>query len=101
MEKNELLSTIVSDCKNNIDNEIYVYPNPNNGEEVIISTSSVMDEAFIFIYDAAGRLIREFKFLEFGGENVLKFKPKLEPGAYVIKIINSNNEYKYFKIIVN
>lgn len=97
----EILSTIVANCEDNFDNDIYVYPNPNNGNELIVSLNSYIDDALIMIYDAAGRLVRRFEYKEFGKENILKFRPKLEPGIYVLKLQNSKIKYKYLKFIVN
>lgn len=97
----EILSTIVANCEDNFDNEIYVYPNPNNGNEIIVSLNSIIDDAIIMVYDAAGRLVRRFEYKEFGKENILKFRPKLEPGIYVLELNNSKIKYKYLKFIVN
>lgn len=99
--KMEILSTIVANCEDNFDNEIYVYPNPNNGNEIIVSLNSIIDDAIIMVYDAAGRLVRRFEYKEFGKENILKFRPKLEPGIYVLELNNSKIKYKYLKFIVN
>ncbi len=97
----EILSTIAANCEDNFDNEIYVYPNPNNGNEIIVSLNSIIDDAIIMVYDAAGRLVRRFEYKEFGKENILKFRPKLEPGIYVLELNNSKIKYKYLKFIVN
>lgn len=97
----EILSTIFVDCTAEQDNEIYIYPNPNKGEEIIIASNSEIFEAIILIYDAAGRLVKEFIFKDFGIENKIIFKPKLEPGVYLLVVKNLEKEYKQFKFIVN
>lgn len=99
--KMEILSNIFVDCTAEQDNEIYIYPNPNKGEEIIIASNSEIFEAIILIYDAAGRLVKEFIFKDFGIENKIIFKPKLEPGVYLLVVKNLEKEYKQFKFIVN
>lgn len=89
------------EVKDSMGEVIYLYPNPNKGEEIIIASNSEIFEAIILIYDAAGRLVKEFIFKDFGIENKIIFKPKLEPGVYLLVVKNLEKEYKQFKFIVN
>lgn len=97
--KSEEFSIIYSNCSNEFDANISVYPNPFNGEEIFINSSKIIENSVVEIYDPAGRIVYKTRLEQIGSDTPLKIHKKLEPGAYILKLYNQNNINKQFVVI--
>lgn len=98
--KYEEFPTIFSDCNNDSDIDISIYPNPFNGEEVFINSNETLCNVSIEIFDAAGRIVYKSQLDRVQNNTQIKITNTLEPGAYILKLNSKINFNKQFVLIV-
>ena len=76
-----------------LDNEIIIYPNPNNGSFTIIN--NYKSSLNIKILTITGKLLYNSKIYQ--GSNIIEMLD-IKPGVYLIK---TEDNYKTTKIIIN
>lgn len=91
--------SIVADICNGVENvvntSIEIYPNPNNGEFVIIpSGAGVVD---IYIYDSAGQLVNAQQ-ANCSQSNAIRIDSS---GLYTITVVNADGLRSSYRLIVN
>ncbi|MBN2778059.1 MAG: T9SS type A sorting domain-containing protein [Bacteroidales bacterium] len=97
--RDEEFSIIYSNCKNDLNADITVYPNPFNGEEVFINSSKIIKNAVVEIYDPAGRIVYKTELEQIRSDTQIRINNKLEPGAYILAVNTKNNFIQKFVII--
>ena len=68
-------------------NEIRMFPNPLNEEDLTVLINNPKGESLLKIIDMDGRLVFDNKFEE---ESFIKFKLDVQPGIYLVQVINNN-----------
>jgi hypothetical protein len=97
--RDEEFPIIYSNCKNDFNAEISVYPNPFNGEVLFLNSSIIIENVIVEIYDPAGRIVYKTSLKQIDSDTPIKIHKKLEPGAYILKLYNQNNINKQFVVI--
>lgn len=99
--KSQIVSMVYNHCEGNNLNEISAYPNPFNGSDITLHSSTCLGESQIKIYDASGRFVSEMQCVLTAGDNVIRLKNKLIPGAYILQIQNEIMRIKQIPVFVN
>ncbi len=76
-----------------VDDEITIYPNPLNGEEIFIKSS--LESTAYEIFNAAGILITKGQF----SDSVFNVPLTGNAGLYFVRVNMQNGKFKYIKVI--
>ncbi len=88
-DKTEIRQVINTD----IENEITIYPNPLDGDEIFIRSS--LESIAYEIFNAAGELVTKGQV----SESVFNVPLIGNPGLYIVRINMPNGKFKYIKVI--
>ncbi|MBL7883637.1 MAG: T9SS type A sorting domain-containing protein, partial [Bacteroidia bacterium] len=90
-------STSVQENKN--DYNFSLYPNPNNGNYKLEYKLKESDDASLFIYDVAGKLIKHYKINTANNQTIIA-SDNLHNGIYFYKILVNNEMKASDKLII-
>ena len=79
-----------------LDQSFNIYPNPSSGEIMVDLTSIPGQQTFV-ISDINGKIIRNDKII---GGSQISFSFELEPGVYMISLIDNEGMIRRSKMII-
>ncbi|MFA5574619.1 MAG: InlB B-repeat-containing protein [Brumimicrobium sp.] len=89
-------------CEGQIESDISIYPNPNNGKFTIeISNSKADDNATLQLSDLTGKIIASERIsLNKGTTQFFIDYPSLASGTYFVNLIGENSVLKRLKVVI-
>ena len=89
------------DSQTNEETRVHLYPNPNNGESVILEYDFLSDEpVHLELFELSGKKVYEQKGLDSGLNSTSLTLPNLKGGMYLVHMF-TNSERKIVRLIIH
>ena len=80
---------------------VHLYPNPNNGDQVMLEYDFLSDETVhIELFELSGKKVYEQKGLQGGRNSTPLSLPNLKGGMYLVNVF-TNSERKIVRLIIH